>query len=239
MLRNLIFRKFLQQEKYLDQFYNSIKLREEKSHRRRRRLTPAPAVYRAVQRECTPTVQIGVVRIDQCSPDSRRESLLTLHNSRQQWTNIELLEPLLQTGPQLQILDPPLLDKCHKLEDDIGCKISNDEIADCQNYFFSQILIKSTVSAFPESKNIFSVSGWFCISTRIYCFESFSLIILFSRLLLQWQSQQQQLVNEIQNNRFFQMIFSHLLVKNIIGLEYNCLVCLCKSMSVCLHVQGK
>ena len=95
------------------------------------------------------------------------------------------------------------------------------------------------MSAFPEPKIIFSVSGWFCISSGIYCFESFSLIILFSRLLLQWQSQQQQLVNEIQNNRFFQIIFSHLLVKNIIGLEYNCLVCLCKSMPVCLHVPGR
>ena len=74
MLKNLILRKFLQQEKYLDQFYNSIiKLREVKS-RRRRRLTPAPAVYS----DCTPSVHVGVVRIDQCSPGCRRGSSLSL-----------------------------------------------------------------------------------------------------------------------------------------------------------------
>ena len=244
MLRNLIFRKFLQQEKYLDQFYNSIiKLREKKSHRRRRP-TPAPAVYSAVQRECTtPTVQIGVVRIDQCSPGSRRERLLTLliaDSSVNQYWGVGTLISL-DLSYKYQIL--LCWTNAANLRTILGAKYQMMRLQIVKIIFFlSQILIKSSVSAFPESKNIFSVSGWFCISTRIYCFESFSLIILFSRLLLQWQSQQQQqLVNEIQNNRFFQIIFSHLLVKNIIGLEYNCLVCLCKSMSVCLHlhVQGK
>ena len=45
-----------------------------KSHRRRRRLTPAPAVYS----DCTPSVHVGVVRIDQCSPGCRRGSSVSL-----------------------------------------------------------------------------------------------------------------------------------------------------------------
>ena len=40
--------------------------------------------------------------------------------------------------PQLGLVSSAVVNNCHKLGDDIGCKIS-DEIADCQHYYFSNL----------------------------------------------------------------------------------------------------
>ena len=154
-----------------------------KSHRRRRRLR---------LRQCTltvpPTVQIGVVRIDQCSPGCRRRRALTLSRA---------------DTPVNQYWGRGILWYLNTVRISFFC--CSEEVPQTWGRYWVQnirwdcrlstlLFLKSWWNWLNLSQCIsrikkytFCLWCWFCISTRIYCFESFSLIILFSRLLLQWQ----------------------------------------------------